>query len=40
MVQGYYHARGWDENGFVPDRKLAELGIAGIPAVPAASRRP
>src|SRR5262249_30605159 len=28
MVRGYYQARHWDENGFVPGRKLAQLGIA------------
>ncbi|HJR59084.1 MAG TPA: aldehyde ferredoxin oxidoreductase family protein [Vicinamibacterales bacterium] len=28
MIQGYYQARGWDEAGFVPERKLEELGIA------------
>jgi len=28
MIGGYYQARGWDENGFVPDKKLNELGIA------------
>jgi aldehyde:ferredoxin oxidoreductase len=27
MVRGYYEARQWDENGFVPARKLEELGI-------------
>jgi aldehyde:ferredoxin oxidoreductase len=27
MVRGYYQARQWDENGFVPARKLKELGI-------------
>ncbi len=27
MIQGYYRARGWDENGFVPERKLIELGL-------------
>jgi aldehyde:ferredoxin oxidoreductase len=27
MVRGYYEARQWDENGFVPARKLKELGI-------------
>jgi aldehyde:ferredoxin oxidoreductase len=27
MVRGYYQARQWDENGFVPERKLHELGI-------------
>jgi len=27
MIGGYYQARGWDENGLVPDKKLIELGI-------------
>jgi aldehyde:ferredoxin oxidoreductase len=27
MVRGYYEARQWDENGFVPDSKLDELEI-------------
>jgi aldehyde:ferredoxin oxidoreductase len=27
MVRGYYQARQWDENGFVPEWKLKELGI-------------
>jgi aldehyde:ferredoxin oxidoreductase len=27
MVRGYYRAREWDENGFVPEWKLDELGI-------------
>ncbi|MBI4488533.1 MAG: aldehyde ferredoxin oxidoreductase family protein [Deltaproteobacteria bacterium] len=27
MIQGYYQARGWDERGFVPEKKLKELGI-------------
>ncbi len=27
MIQGYYKAREWDENGFVPEKKLKELGI-------------
>lgn len=27
MVRGYYHARQWDEHGFVPESKLEELGI-------------
>jgi aldehyde:ferredoxin oxidoreductase len=27
MIQGYYRARGWDEDGLVPKAKLAELGI-------------
>jgi aldehyde:ferredoxin oxidoreductase len=28
MVRGYYQARQWDENGFVPERRLEELGIS------------
>lgn len=28
MIQGYYRAREWDENGFVPEKKLRELGIS------------
>jgi aldehyde:ferredoxin oxidoreductase len=28
MVRGYYKAREWDEHGFVPERKLEQLGIA------------
>ena len=28
MIQSYYIARGWDENGSVPEGKLAELGLA------------
>jgi aldehyde:ferredoxin oxidoreductase len=27
MVRGYYQARDWDENGFIPQWKLQELGI-------------
>ena len=27
MIQGYYRARDWDENGYVPESKLRELGI-------------
>jgi aldehyde:ferredoxin oxidoreductase len=27
MIRGYYEAIQWDENGFVPDWKLEELGI-------------
>jgi aldehyde:ferredoxin oxidoreductase len=27
MIQGYYRARGWDENGFVPQTKSRELGL-------------
>ena len=28
MIQGYYGARGWDENGFIPENKLRELGLS------------
>ena len=28
MLQSYYQARGWDENGFVPQGKLRTLGIS------------
>ena len=27
MLQSYYQARGWDENGFIPKQKLRELSI-------------
>ena len=27
MIQGYYKARGWDENGFVPEEKRRELNL-------------
>jgi aldehyde:ferredoxin oxidoreductase len=27
MIQGYYQARGWDEQGFVLEKKLTELGL-------------
>jgi aldehyde:ferredoxin oxidoreductase len=27
MIRGYYQAREWDERGFVPERKLQQLGI-------------
>ncbi len=27
MIRGYYRARGWDDDGFVPETKLRELGI-------------
>jgi aldehyde:ferredoxin oxidoreductase len=31
MVRGYYEARQWNEDGFIPARKLEELGISPIP---------
>ncbi len=27
MIGGYYQARGWDENGFITEKKLQELGF-------------
>jgi aldehyde:ferredoxin oxidoreductase len=27
MIDGYYQARGLDDNGFVPVEKLKELGL-------------
>jgi len=27
MIQGYYEARGWDKDGFVPEGKKIELGL-------------
>jgi aldehyde:ferredoxin oxidoreductase len=27
MIQGYYRAREWDEDGFIPEKKINELGI-------------
>ncbi len=30
MIQSYYRARGWDENGMIPDEKLSELDILKI----------
>ncbi|MDP6108422.1 MAG: aldehyde ferredoxin oxidoreductase C-terminal domain-containing protein, partial [Candidatus Brocadiia bacterium] len=30
MIAGYYRARGWTENGQVPDGKVRELGLAEV----------
>ena len=30
MVQGYYRARGWREDGTIPDAKLQELGLGDV----------
>ena len=30
MVQGYYRARGWDEDGTIPDTKLDELALSDV----------
>jgi len=27
MIQGYYQARGWDKDGFIPEEKLRQLGM-------------
>jgi aldehyde:ferredoxin oxidoreductase len=27
MIEGYYQARGWTKEGFVPEAKLRELGM-------------
>ena len=37
MIQGYYQARGWDENGFVPKKVLAELELHAIAGIGAGS---
>ncbi len=36
MIAGYYRARGWNEDGSVPDAKLAELGLLDL--LPESSR--
>ena len=30
MVQGYYRARGWNEDGSIPEGKMRELGLEGV----------
>ena len=32
MIDSYYAARGWTEDGFIPSAKLDELGMADIAA--------
>jgi aldehyde:ferredoxin oxidoreductase len=32
MIQSYYRAREWDENGFIPEKKLTELEIRNLPS--------
>ena len=34
MVQGYYRARGWTEDGLIPDQKLSELELMDIVGEP------
>ena len=36
MISGYYRARGWSEDGLVPETKLAELGLSALLPQPAA----
>ena len=35
MIQGYYRARGWTEDGLIPDQKLRELDLLDIVHEPA-----
>jgi aldehyde:ferredoxin oxidoreductase len=30
MIQAYYSARGWDEAGLIPEKKLSALGLTGV----------
>jgi aldehyde:ferredoxin oxidoreductase len=39
MIQGYYKARGWDENGFIPEEKRRELNLSVEPARSEEERR-
>ncbi len=32
MIASYYQARGWNEDGVVPEKKLAELSLSGVRA--------
>jgi len=32
MIASYYQARGWNENGLVPEKKIAELSLSGVRA--------
>ena len=36
MIAAYYRARGWDEDGLIPDSKLHDLGLADLVAEPVA----
>ena len=40
MIGGYYRARGWSEEGLIPDSKLAELGLAELVSEQVPTRRP
>ena len=37
MIGGYYRARGWTEDGLIPESKLAELGLTNLLPEPAAT---
>jgi aldehyde:ferredoxin oxidoreductase len=37
MIQGYYRARGWTDDGLIPDDKLRELGLTGVVRAPASA---
>ena len=39
MIAGYYRARGWTEDGLIPQSRLTELGLDDVAAVPAAAAR-
>jgi aldehyde:ferredoxin oxidoreductase len=30
MIQSYFRARGWDQSGFVPEKKLRDLGLTTV----------
>ena len=38
MIGAYYRARGWNDDGTIPDEKLRELGLLDLVAEPVASR--
>ena len=39
MIAGYYRARGWTDDGLVPDEKIRELGLADVVGQPAPAGR-
>jgi aldehyde:ferredoxin oxidoreductase len=39
MIAGYYRARGWTDEGLIPEVKLAELGLPGLLEEPSAATR-
>ena len=38
MIGSYYHARGWTEEGMVPEGKIGEMGLEGLLAQPSSDR--